>query len=129
MRTLTCLPIQAAGVPERVSWNVSQLAPSSQSASPPAAGGTPVPVPVQVTFVVVEGAIVPEGGSAAKLNMARPTPATQKMKANRTRKVEKADSGDVVFFIGMGVVFGCGTEDFFERRELSLFSALCGMES
>src|SRR5688500_2305421 len=99
MLTFTCLPIQSAGVPERVRTKVSQLSPSTQSSSPPAAGGTPFPVPVQVTAVVVDGVMVPDGGSAAKLNMASPPPSAQRIKANRTRTLENADSGDVFFFI------------------------------
>jgi hypothetical protein len=56
-----------------------------------------------VTSVVVAGVIVPEGGLAAKLNMARPPPSAQRIKANKTRTLENADSGDVFFFI-VGVV-------------------------
>ena len=56
-------------------------------------------VPFQVTFVAVDGVIVPDGGFAAKLNMAMPAPTAQKIKANRTRTLENADSEVIFFFI------------------------------
>jgi hypothetical protein len=49
--------------------------------------------------------MLPEGGSAAKVIIARPAPMVQRMTENRTRRREKPDSDGGVFFMAIGIFF------------------------
>ena len=81
-----------------VSWKESQFTPSSQAVSSPPEGGTLVAVPCQVMGEDA-GVIVPEGGLAAKLSMAKKAAAEHKMKASKIRGVKRPDSEAGLFCI------------------------------